>query len=242
MRLTESVMAPLLDDIAGHGAWISGFDGVSFSAQWPAAGDGAHADRACDAAGRMIAALAKANERLVQQWPQGESPCPTLEIGIGLAAGKHLAGTVRVRNRSETCLLAEDSTTAERLGRLSELYGSAAIVSEALCAAAQRDYAFLEVDFLVLDPGAEPVRLYALLGNALVRASPKFRAIATFHDHIFRSIRARQWEKACGLIAQCRKITGASQKLYDLHQSRVVWYEANPPPPDWDGAFRPPLQ
>jgi adenylate cyclase len=242
MRLAESVMALLMDDAAGHGAWISRFDGISFSAEWPAALDAAHADQACDAAGRMIAVLGKANERLAQQWPQGESGCPALEIGIGLATGKHLLGPVRAHGRTEPCLVAEDAATAERLRRLSERYGSAAIVSEATCVAAQRAYAFLEVDFLVLDQGAPPVRLFALLGNPLMRASPKFRAVATFHEHIFQSMRTRQWEKARGLIVQCRKISGANQKLYDLHLARIAWYEANPPPPDWDGAFRPPLQ
>jgi adenylate cyclase len=242
MRLTESVMAPLMEDAAAHGAWISQFDGAMFSAQWPAGPDNTHADQACDAAGRMIAAVGQANERLAQQWPQGETPCPTLEIGIGLTTGKQLSGPVRAQGRIEACLVAEDAATAERLRCLSDRYGSAAIVSEATCVVAQRAYAFLEIDFLVLDPGAEPVRLHALLGNALMRASPKFRAIATFHEHIFQSIRTRQWGKARGLIAQCRKISGASRKLYDLHLARIAWYEANPPPPDWDGAFRPPLQ
>lgn len=242
IRVAESVMTPLMDDAAAHGAWISRFDGVSFSAHWLASGNNAHADMACDAAGRISVELAKANERLALQWPQGENPCPLLEIDIGLATGKNLAGVVRARGRSETCLVAEDSVDAERLALLSETYGSGAIVSEVTSTGAQRRYAFLEVDLLVLDPGAPPVRLYALLGNALMRASPKFRALATFHEHIFQSVRSRQWEKARGLIEQCRKISGANQKLYDLHLARVAWYEANPPPLDWDGAFRAPLR
>ncbi len=242
LRLVESVMAPLADAAAGHGAWISRFDGTSFSAHWLASGNGAHADQACDAAGRMIGELVKANERLALQWPEGESPCPMLELGIGLATGRNLAGVIRTGGRSEACLVAEDGAYAERLSGLSERYGSAVLASETTSAATQRPYAFLEVDFLVLDPGAEPVRLYALLGNALVRASPKFRAVATFHEHIFQSMRTRQWEKARGLITQCRKISGASQRLYVLHLARIAWYEANPPPRDWDGAFRAPLQ
>jgi adenylate cyclase len=242
LRLAESIMAPLMDDATTHGAWISRFDGTSFSAQWPAAMNSTHADQACDAAGRMIVALGKANERLALQWPQGETPCPTLEIGIGLSTGKYLAGPAHARGRAEACLVGENPATAERLSYLSERYGSAAIVSEAASAATESDYAALEVDFVVLDPGSAPVRLYALLGNALMRASPKFRAVATFHDHIFQSIRARQWEKARGLVSQCRKISGANQKLYDLHLARIDWYERNPPPPDWDGAFRTPLR
>ena len=82
------------------------------------------------------------------------------------------------------------------------------------------------------------MKLYAMLGNPLVRASPKFRALATFHDHIFQSLRTQQWEKTRDLIEQCRKLSGASQRMYDLQLARVAWFEAHPPGPDWDGAFR----
>jgi adenylate cyclase len=77
-----------------------------------------------------------------------------------------------------------------------------------------------------------------MLGNPLMRASPKFRALATFHEHIFNSLRTQQWEKARELIDQCRKLSGASQKMYDLHLKRIEYFEANPPGSEWDGAFR----
>ena len=110
--------------------------------------------------------------------------------------------------------------------------------ASAIRKAAERGYAFLEVDFIAAGPREEPVKLFAILGNPLVRASPKFRALATFHDHIFESVRSQQWTKARELIDQCRKLSGASQQLYDLHLARVAWFEKHPPGSDWDGAFR----
>ena len=106
----------------------------------------------------------------------------------------------------------------------------AVIVSEDARKAAQRGFAFSEVDFIAAGPHDEPVKLYAMLGNPLVRASPKFRALfETFHEHIFQSVRQQQWDKARGLIDQCRKLSGASQKIYDLHLARIGYFEANPP-------------
>ena len=99
-------------------------------------------------------------------------------------------------------------------------------------------FAFLEVDFIAPLPEKGPVKLYALLGNPVVRASPKFRALSTFHDHIFQALRAQQWEKTRELIDQGRKLSGASQKLYDLHLARIEYFEDNPPGANWDGAFR----
>ena len=53
---------------------------------------------------------------------------------------------------------------------------------------------------------------------------------------------ATVWQKARELVEQCRKLSGASQKLYDLHLARIAYFEANPPSQDWDGAFRPILR
>jgi adenylate cyclase len=71
-----------------------------------------------------------------------------------------------------------------------------------------------------------------------MRASPKFRALDTFHQHIFEAMRGRQWEKARELVEQCRKLSGASQKLYDLQLKRIEEFQEQPPAEDWDGAYR----
>ncbi len=65
---------------------------------------------------------------------------------------------------------------------------------------------------------------------------------ATFHDHIFQALRQQRWAEARDLIEQCRKLSGASQKLYDLHLRRIKYFETNPPGENWDGAFRPILK
>jgi len=243
IRLIEETMAPLVEDAAEHGAAPGHFDGLSFSAHWRASLDGSgNAAQACEAASRMIVSVARINERFVQEPASGDSPSPMLEIGIGIATAPAAIGFVRARGRTGACAIGSGSVMAEQIRALSERYGPAVIVSEQTREAAERAHAFLLVDFIVLEPGGAPVRLYAMLGNAVLRASPQFRAIAAFHEHIFQAIRGRQWEKARALIEQARKLSGASQTIYDLHLARIGWYEANPPAPEWDGAFRPVLQ
>jgi adenylate cyclase len=89
---------------------------------------------------------------------------------------------------------------------------------------------------------APPTTLYAILGNPAAKASPKFRALTVFHDHIFQAIRKQHWQMARDLIAQCRRLSGASQQIYDLHMARIAYYEKHPPGESWDGAFRPILE
>ena len=238
-RIVNAAMAPLVDDALQHGAVIGHFDGTSFSAHWSAPLEGTgHAVEACEAAGRMIVSLANTNEIIADQLRRDGRPFDMVEIGIGLATGPASIVPLRSRARAGTCVFGANEDAAERIRLLSGRYGPAIIASETTRDVAEGTYAFLEVDFLALEPDEAPLRLYALLGNAVVRASPKFRAVAAFHEHIFRTLRDRQWEKARSLIEQCRRLSGASQKIYDLHLARIAWFEANPPDADWDGAFR----
>jgi adenylate cyclase len=128
---------------------------------------------------------------------------------------------------------------AQSLQALSHVYGAALIVSEETKKQAERGFAFLEIDTVAAGP---PATLYALMGSPVTRASPKFRALTVFHNHIFQAIRKKNWSMARELIAQCRRLSGASQKLYDLHLARIAYYEKHPPGPEWDGAFRPILE
>jgi adenylate cyclase len=164
-----------------------------------------------------------------------------VEIGIGISTGAAITGGFRTHGRTTYAAVGDCAVTAARIQALSGTYGPAVIVGEDTRKTAERGFAFLEVDYVVLGTG-QPVKLYAMLGNPVMRASPKFRALTTFHDHIFQSLRAQQWEKTRELIEQCRKLSGASQKLYDLQISRIAWYEGHPPGADWDGAFRPVLK
>jgi len=129
---------------------------------------------------------------------------------------------------------------AEEIHALCRRYGAPLVVTEQTRQLAERGAAFLEIDSI--SDTTIPTVLYALTGNSVVRASPKFRALSVFHDHIFQAIRSQNWRVARELIAQCRRLSGANQTLYDLHLARISYYEKNPPGADWDGAFRRPLE
>jgi adenylate cyclase len=238
-RLINMAMAPLIDDAVVHGGMVGPYDGETFTAYWNAPlDDSEHAIHACEAANRMTVTLAQVNEQLAHERRFDGTAFEPMEVGIGISTGRAIAGGFTSRGRTSYAVTGDCALLANRIRALSARYGPAIVVSEDTREAASRGFAFLEVDFIACGPRDEPVKLYAMLGNPLVRASPKFRALATFHDHIFQSLRTQQWEKTRELIDQCRKLSGASQKMYDLHLARVAWFEANPPGADWDGAFR----
>jgi adenylate cyclase len=241
-RLLERVFTPLMDEALAHRGTVERITGEGFSCFWNAPlDDPEHAIHACEAASGMMAVIARVNEVVTQERRIDGQALPPIEIGIGISSGPAITGGFRTHGRTTYTAVGECAALASRIQALSATYGPAVILSEDTRKAAERGFAFLEVDYIALGDDA-PVKLYAMLGNPVMRASPKFRALTTFHDHIFQSLRTQQWAKARELIAQCRKLSGASQKLYDLQLDRIARYEADPPDADWDGAFRPVLK
>ena len=241
-RMMEQVLTPLMGQVLRHGGVIGRLTADGFAAYWNAPlEDTRHALHACDAANGMVLALARTNDGLKSQGPPGHQP-PQVEIGIGIATGPVVAGGFGGQGRLSYTVNGDAVRLAGRLQALSRNYGPAVIVSEETREAAAAGFAFLEVDYIAQGRDDAPIRLYAMLENPVGRASPKIRALVTFHEHIFKSLRNRQWAKARGLVEQCRNLSGARQSLYDLYQARIGYFESNPPGPGWDGAFRPVLK
>ncbi|HVZ90812.1 MAG TPA: adenylate/guanylate cyclase domain-containing protein [Rhizomicrobium sp.] len=239
MRLLQRVHTPLLDEAIAHRGTVERVSAEGFSAFWNAPlDDPEHAIHACEAASGMMDAIARVNDIIAHERRSDGRAFQPIEIGVGISTGPAVTGGFHSHGRTTYAAAGECSALAERIQALSGGYGPAVIVGEETRKSAERGFAFLEVDYVAVAAGVAPVKLYAVLGNPVMRASPKFRALATFHDHIFQSMRTQQWAKARDLIEQCRKLSGASQKLYDLHLARIDWFERHPPAADWDGAFR----
>ena len=235
--MMQRVLTPLIDQALAHGGTIDRLTADGFAAFWNAPLDDAdHALHACEAANGMAIMSARVTESLAALQPEGEAS-PLVEIGVGIATGEVIAGAFGGAGRLGYSVNGDAVVLAQRIQTLSYLYGPALIVADRTKRAAERGFAFLEVDTIAGTDNA-PVTLHAIMGNPVARSSPKFRALTVFHDHIFQAIRKQQWHMARELIAQCRRLSGASQKMYDLHLNRIAWYETHPPGEKWDGAFR----
>jgi adenylate cyclase len=237
-KLMQRVLTPLIDQAMAHGGTIDRLTADGFAAFWNAPlDDGEHALHACDAANGMTVMLAQVSQELAQL---KEERLGVLEIGVGVATGSVIAGGFGGSGRMGYSVHGNAVSLAQRIQALSHRYGPALVVAEETKRAAERGFAFLEIDTIAM--GGTATTLYAIMGNPVARASPKFRALTVFHDHIFQAIRKQNWSMARDLIAQCRRLSGASQKLYELHLTRIAYYEQHPPGAEWDGAFRPVLE
>jgi adenylate cyclase len=228
------ILNPLIDQALAHGGAIDRLTADGFTAFWNAPLDDAdHALHACEAAHAMAAAAAR--------WSEHKQN-PSLELSIGIATGPAIAGGFGTSGRMGYSVHGEPVALAQRLQSLSHHYGMAVMADEDSKRLAERGFAFLEIDRVAAGNNDPPVTIYAVVGNPVTKASPKFRALTVFHDHIFQAMRKQNWTMARELISQCRRLSGASQQLYERYLARIAWYEQHPPGADWDGAFRPILE
>ena len=235
--MIQRALTPLIDQALAHGGTIDRLTADGFAAFWNAPLDDAeHALHACEAANGMAIMSSRVTEQLAQHH-LGEDAPPMVEIGVGVATGSVIAGGFGGAGRVGYSVNGDAVQLAQRIQALSHQYGPALVVADETRRQAERGFAFLEIDTIADQKGA-PVTLYAILGNPVAKASPKFRALTVFHDHIFQAIRKQQWQMARELIGQCRRLSGASQRMYDVQLARIAWYEKHPPGADWDGAFR----
>jgi len=196
-----------------------------------------HASKGCDAALRMVENLEALNEFLEEDARRQHLSHVPLSLSIGIDSGSAITGNMGAIQRFDYGVLGEPVSFAAYLQRNARNYGPAIIVGEGTQKMVGDRYALLEIDLISTPRHPEGRRVYALLGDPIMRANPKFRALQEAHTLIFAAYRAQRWAEARVAIAECRKLNGAISTLYDFYDARVAQYEAAPPGQYWNGAW-----
>lgn len=219
VKHTGALIAALIEAVLSEGGTLDFRSTRNFAAYWNAPlRDADHAAHACAAAARMSEIIAAHNlyplGRARQQKPW------TASLRIGLASGSAVTGIF-----GETYLVeGAVPRSAVALAYLCERLGYEALAENTTRDAADAMFAFLELRDDLSNP--ETTGLYALLGNRAMRASPKFRAVATFHSRIFAAVEKADWAAASTLLAQARILSGASGKYYDALSAQIAALKA----------------
>jgi len=230
------------DHVRRLGGTVDRIGGGTILAFWNAPlDDPDHALTACDCALRLVDGLEHLNQMIEGQAYRTGKPFAPIHIGIGINTGRAVAGNVGSLERPAYSLIGETVTVAQKLQQGSNAYGPAIIVGEHTYQAVKNRFALLEIDKIEIPHRTYTVRVFALLGNPVTKASPRFRALEDAHEAIFDAYRTQNWSLAEALIAECRKLNGAIPSLYDLYDRRIAFYRQFPPDPDWDGAFSAPV-
>jgi adenylate cyclase len=196
-----------------------------------------HASKGCDAALRMVENLEALNEFLEEDARRQHLSHVPLSLSIGVDSGMAITGNMGAEARFDYGVLGEPVSFGAHLQRNARNYGPAIIVGEGTQRLVGDRYALLEIDLISTPRHPEGRRVYALLGDPIMRANPKFRALQEAHALIFAAYRKQRWADARAAVAECRKLNGAIPTLYDFYENRIAQYEANPPGEHWNGSW-----
>jgi adenylate cyclase len=238
--LMNRFLTPLTNAILDRKGTIDKYMGDAIMAFWNApVDDKEHELNACEAALDMLERIDALNqEREVEAKDGGHSYIP-INVGVGLNTGVCVVGNMGSTLRFDYSVLGDSVNLASRLEGQSKEYGFPVIIGSRTAMAVKDRFAILELDFIMVKGKKEPEVIYAIAGREDTAQSESFQRLRNLTIEMLACYRSRDWHGALATIERGRKTDDghALEYLYNLYETRIIGYQENPPPEDWNGAF-----
>src|ERR1700736_4769327 len=239
-KLMNRFLTPLTNAILARKGTIDKYMGDAIMAFWNAPlDDKEHQLNACEAALDMLERIDGLNEVRQLEAQEGGHPYIPINVGVGLNTGACVVGNMGSDLRFDYSVLGDSVNLASRLEGQSKEYGFPIIVGSKTALAVKERFAILELDFIMFKGKKEPEVIYAIAGREDTAHSGRFQRLRNLTIEMLACYRSRDWEGALAAIERGRRTddAGALEKLYHLYETRILGYQENPPPEDWNGAF-----
>jgi adenylate cyclase len=238
--LMNRFLTPLTNAILARKGTIDKYMGDAIMAFWNAPlDDKEHQLNACEAAVDMLERIDVLNRQREQEAKEGGHAYIPLNVGVGLNTGVCVVGNMGSDLRFDYSVLGDSVNLASRLEGQSKEYGFPIIVGSKTALAVKDKFAILELDFIMVKGKKEPEVIYAIAGREDIAQSGHFQMLRNLTIEMLACYRGRDWEGALAAIERGRKTDDAHAlgMLYNLYEARILGYQKNPPPEDWNGAF-----
>lgn len=238
-RLINRLLTPVSRAIVETRGTIDKYMGDAVMAFWNAPLDDAdHAANACRAALEMVRRLDALNaEREAEDAAEGRAHLP-MRIGIGVNSGVCVVGNMGSDIRFDYSVLGDSVNVASRLEGQTKEYGVPILVGDATARHVLERLALIEVDLIRVKGKSVPERIYALLGAEDVAQSAEFGAAREEIGRLLAAYRAADWAAARAVLTHATAARAAGLGgLIETYAERLDAFAADPPGPDWDGAY-----
>jgi class 3 adenylate cyclase len=237
VKVMNHYLSTMSGPIRSHRGIIDKYIGDAIMAYWgpPFTEDSEQARLACLAAVEMAdrgAALRTELPELI-----GVRTVPSdCEVRIGIATGEVLVGSIGSEFMMSYTVMGDAVNLASRLENANKIYGSHSLASEAAIMAAGDAVKSREIDRLIVVGQSHPETVFEIIGRAGELTEKQLALLARYAEGL-AAYRERRWDDARHAFQAALEAVpgdGPAQAMAE----RVENFKTNPPPADWDGAWR----
>ena len=229
----NTFLSPMTEIITEEKGTIDKYIGDCIMAFWNAPlDDPDHARNAVRAAQLMRARLVELNHRWAQEAAAAAKPFRSVQMGIGINTGECCVGNFGSQQHFDYSLLGDPVNLASRLEGLGKVYGIDLVIGEET-AARLDEPALIEVDLVAVKGKTQAGHVYTLPPERIEHSEFGDR-----HSALLRAYRHQDWAAALRLLDDGRLIAARHlAPVYDLYRRRILHFQSDAPPADWDGVF-----
>jgi adenylate cyclase len=231
MSMLNEYFTEMVEVIFSRGGMLDKYIGDGLMAIFGAPVVGAaDADNALYVANDMIRALGVFNAGRVQR---GFEP---IEIGIGLATGEVLAGSVGASKRMEYTAIGNNVNLAARLESANKYYGTSVLLAGTTVDGLKSPATLRRLDLIQAKGVSQPTWVYESLGHHTPASFPKLALATKAYEEGLDCYQRRDWKGGLDHFADALELA-PHDRPSRIFLARCRYYQANPPDEAWDGVW-----
>ncbi|MBX9649403.1 MAG: HAMP domain-containing protein, partial [Xanthobacteraceae bacterium] len=237
VKVMNHYLSVMSGPIRGHRGIIDKYIGDAIMAYWgpPFTEHAEQAQLACLAAVDMVQRGEALRTELAELLGVRTIPSDCT-VRIGIATGEVLVGSIGSEFMMSYTVMGDAVNLASRLEGANKVYGSHSLVSEPATKAAGDAIEFREIDRLVVVGQTHPEAVFEIIGRKDELDETSLLLRVRYAEGL-AAYRARRWDDAREAFSAALEAApgdGPSTALLE----RIDGFQANPPPANWDGAWR----
>lgn len=231
VAMLNEYFAEMVEVIVAHNGMLDKYVGDGLMAIFGApVSCGADADNALLVSIGMMSALRCLNGR------RAEAGLEPLEIGLGLATGEVVAGSVGSQRRLEYAVVGSSVNLAARLESANKYYGTSVLLAGDTVASLQTPAVLRRLDLIRVKGISHPTEVYELLGYHTPATFPGLNAMIAGYEAGLDCYLRRDWEAAISHFGDALQ-AAPQDRPSRIFIDRCRYYRDNPPSDAWNGMW-----